>query len=312
MLAIRNNIRSYRLFTNMEKDDATELYMTGGCGIFAIALHKVFGYPIGALLDTENIEYYDENEEPIASVIHVFTHKDNKIIDVKGIRSIEEMKACYWDVEGHVDWKVSEGEIREEYSGDDKPLYPVLASDVQEAIEYIESNRAEYDISSKQTLTEYVKALIQEEYERGHMTKKLFKKFKDIPTEQQQIGAKPKGFWYDCNGEWARWVTASMPYRIGKHNYKVQVDLSKMIVIRNYRDFVAFENKYKTMVLDQVPGFADENDLWINWPKVAQDYSGIEIAPFIRKADDRNWYYVWDVASGCIWEKSAFKGVEKA
>ena len=36
--------------------------MTGGCGIFAIALHKVFGYELGSYLDDENIEYYDEDE----------------------------------------------------------------------------------------------------------------------------------------------------------------------------------------------------------------------------------------------------------
>lgn len=429
------------LFTIMEKEGIVEFYMTGGCGIFAIALHKVFGYAIGSLLDDENTEYYDEDEEPIASVVHVFAHDGDKIIDAKGVRSIEKVKADYWDVEGRIDWEVSEREIREEYSGEDRPLYPVLDSEIQEAVEFIENNREEYSLSAKiiekpllenidmagigkqikalklngfggdcpaaaieindrlfdgegeyivaankfwfnkhhrvighvavkfldrywdasgettldhleswgmldeqdpdysddpewtpedayevellgmnedelreifdmepkQSLKECIKALVQEEFERTHITGKLFKKFNDIPIERQQIGEKPKGLWYDLDRSWIRFVGKRMPgwwSKNGKHTYKVQVDLSKMIVIRNYKELVAFEKKYGT-------GSIAENDFWIDWPKVARDYSGIEIATFIRKADDRNWYYVWDVASGCIWEKSALKNVEK-
>jgi hypothetical protein len=47
-------------------------------------------------------------------------------------------------------------------------------------------------------------------------------------------------------------------------------------------------------------------DYYINWPKVAQDYSGIEICPYQWKFRlNYMWYYGWDVASGCIWNQNA-------
>lgn len=154
-------------------------------------------------------------------------------------------------------------------------------------------------------LKEYIRAIIQEEFERGHMSKKPFKEFKDIPA--QEPGMKPEGFWYDCDGEWSRWVESEMPHWKGKHNYKVQVDLSKMIVIRNHRQLKAFEEKYG------IRHSYGDGYMEIDWSKVAQDYSGIEIAPYISSARfSSTWYCGWDVAGGCIWEKSAFKGVEKA
>lgn len=258
-----------------------------------------------------NKKIFDSEGEYIVAANKFWFNKHHRVIGHVAVKYLDR----YWDASGEttLDHLESWGMLDEQdpdYSND-----PEWTPEDAYEVELLEMNEEElreiFDMGSKQSLKECIKALVQEEFERGHMTKKKFKQFKDIPAEQQQIGAKPKGFWYDCDGEWARWVAEAMPYRIGKHNYKVQVDTSKMIVIRNYREFVAFENKYKTTVLDQVPGFADENDLWINWPKVARDYSGIEIAPFISKADDRNWYYVWDVASGCIWEKSALKNVEK-
>jgi len=153
-------------------------------------------------------------------------------------------------------------------------------------------------------LKEYVRAIVKEEFERAHMSKKKIRQFKDIPT--QLPGMKPEGFWYDCDGEWSRWIDSEMPHWKGKHNYKVQVDLSKMIVIRNYKQLKAFEEKYG------IKKPYGDGYMEIDWPKVAQNYSGIEIAPYIQSARfSVLWYYGWDVASGCIWEKSALKNVEK-
>lgn len=135
------------LFEEVEDYRSVDYYMKGGCGIFAIALQRVFPqYELGSYLDDENIEYYDEDEEPIATVVHVFAHVGDRVIDAKGIRTIKAMKDDYWDVEGRVDWNVSEREIREEYSGDDRPLYPVEDNEVQEAVDFIERNRSKYEI----------------------------------------------------------------------------------------------------------------------------------------------------------------------
>ena len=161
------------------------------------------------------------------------------------------------------------------------------------------------------SLKEYIRSVIQEEFARTHNSKRLFNKFEDVPVSSQKVGGKPKGFWYGCDGSWERWAKQEMPKFLGKHNYKVQVDLSKMIVIRDYPQLIFFEKKYGVNVLDKVPGYEDMVDVYIDWPRVVKEYSGIEIAPYISKARERDWYFGWDVASGCVWEKSALKSVEK-
>jgi hypothetical protein len=78
-----------------------------------------------------------------------------------------------------------------------------------------------------------------------------------------------------------------------------------MIIIRNYDELVAFEEKY---------GIEDQPRRYmvINWGKVAVDYDGIEIAPYIFKARNKHmWYYGWDIASGCIWANGAIQNIEK-
>lgn len=140
-------MKLYKLLFEGEDYRSIEYYMTGGCGIFAIALQHVFSdYKLGSYLDDENIEYYDADEEPIATVVHVFAHSGDKVIDAKGVRTIKSMKDDFWDVEGRVDWNVDEREIREEYSGDDRPLYSVEDSEVEAAVDFIQQNRSKYEV----------------------------------------------------------------------------------------------------------------------------------------------------------------------
>ena len=281
-----------------------------GRQIKALKLNGFGGDCAAAAIEINN-RLFDGEGEYIVAANKFWFNKHNRVLGHVAVKFLDR----YWDASGEttLDHLEAWGMLDEQdpdYS-DDPEWTPEDAYEVELFGMNEDELREIFDMEPIQSLKECIRALIQEEFERAHITKRLFKKFKDVPVEQQKIGEKPKGFWYDCDGEWARWVADAMPYRVGKHNYKVQVDLSKMVVIRNYREFVAFEKKYGTSTVDKVPGFADETDFWIDWPKVAKDCSGIEIAPFVRKADDRNWYYVWDVASGCIWDKSALKGVEK-
>ena len=47
--------------------------------------------------------------------------------------------------------------------------------------------------------------------------------------------------------------------------------------------------------------------MFIDWPKVAERYDGIIIAPYqwSRRLDGPMWYYGWDCASGCVWRARA-------
>ena len=47
---------------------------------------------------------------------------------------------------------------------------------------------------------------------------------------------------------------------------------------------------------------------FIDWVEVAEQYQGIIIAPYIyarRLTHHTFWYYGWDCASGCVWDKEA-------
>ena len=42
---------------------------------------------------------------------------------------------------------------------------------------------------------------------------------------------------------------------------------------------------------------------FVAWSEVAEDYSGIIVAPYSReRSESYLWYYGWHCASGCIWD----------
>lgn len=124
------------------------------------------------------------------------------------------------------------------------------------------------------------------------------------PGSVQKAGFKPRGLWYSCGSEWDDWCRYEMPEWITKspYVYRIEVNLSRMLVIRDDDDFRAFESSY----LVRGRGMAV-----IDWKAVARDYDGIEICPYQnQRRMSSDWYYGWDVASGCIWGSGAFKSVE--
>lgn len=119
-------------------------------------------------------------------------------------------------------------------------------------------------------------------------------KFKS--TNTQRLAYKPNGLWYGIGPSWVNWVRSEMPHWETEHVFKVDIDESKMKIIRNYGDLLEFEKEY-LVIPKEYYGFK-----MIDWVRVAKDYSGIEIAPYLYKARMKHmWYYGWDVASGCIW-----------
>jgi hypothetical protein len=143
----------------------------------------------------------------------------------------------------------------------------------------------------------------EDNIERVFRSPKPFTGFR--PVSGQEVGFKPKGLWYSCGSEWDDWCLYEMPEGItgSPYVYRIEVNLSRMLVIRSDDDFRAFESSYL------VPRGRSMSH--IDWKAVAQDYDGIEICPYqfkFRMSSD--WYYGWDVASGCIWGSAAFKSVK--
>lgn len=126
-----------------------EYYMEEGCGIFAVALSRVFpGGTIGIISDTEGVKWDEDTPE----LTHVFYESlDGKRWDVKGERTAQEMAEDFnlfkigigYDLDAGNDPKA----FMHQYMGNgfDKPLYGE-EEDVLEAIELIKANPELYGL----------------------------------------------------------------------------------------------------------------------------------------------------------------------
>lgn len=79
--------KGYRYVGDDGGDRTEDEFMGGYCGTFAVALHKLTGLPIWAMVEDDGME----------SVIHAFVRDGDKMIDVSGISDIlkpEEIEGC--------------------------------------------------------------------------------------------------------------------------------------------------------------------------------------------------------------------------
>lgn len=132
----------------------------------------------------------------------------------------------------------------------------------------------------------------------------LFSPSRWVPAGTQPVGPKPHGFWYSCGDEWDRWCASEMPHWItgSPFLYEIEVDESRLLRIQTAPALRAFEQKYS------VARYGDARHA-IDWAAVAATgVDGIEICPYRGEARWRsNWYYSWDVASGCVWNPRAIR-----
>lgn len=131
-----------------------------------------------------------------------------------------------------------------------------------------------------------------------HYTAKPFKSLRRAKQPDPHADRfKPSGLWYSVNGEWEEWCASEMPGWIeGGLLYEITLADEKMLRITTLDELDAFHAKHSTPYLGQM--------LTIDWRAVAEEWDGIEIAPYQykrRHTKDFLWYYVWDCASGCIW-----------
>lgn len=153
--------------------------------------------------------------------------------------------------------------------------------------------------ASKRIVRRYLKKAYS--VERVFRSPKPFTGFRNT-KQDSQADSKPNGLWYSCGSAWDDWCEYEMPQWItgSPYVYRIEVNLSRMLVIRTGEEFDAFEERY---------GVSVGRFKVIDWKAVAQDYDGIEICPY--RSDRRpDWYYPWAVASGCVWGSGAVKSVE--
>lgn len=123
-------------------------------------------------------------------------------------------------------------------------------------------------------------------------------------VSQSMPGPKPDGFWYGFGFSWVSWIDSEMPDWRCDHFYEVILAPgARVLKIKGVYAFDDFDRKYRA-------GAAGSLNRYIDWRAVARDYQGIEINPYLwARRLSSDWYYGWDVASGCIWDISAIDGL---
>jgi hypothetical protein len=123
--------------------------------------------------------------------------------------------------------------------------------------------------------------------------------------QKQKADGKPVGLWYSMPGEdgWAEWCrSAEFHLDSLAVETELKVDPSGMLVLTSLDELDTFHDAYSVPL---TPGVCPHN---IDWPRVAEEYAGIEISPYQwerRLEPGWLWYYGWDCASGCVWDAGA-------
>jgi hypothetical protein len=135
-------------------------------------------------------------------------------------------------------------------------------------------------------------------------------------SRRQRVHMKPRGLWLSVEGEddWDNWCRRE-GFRNHDDYYIYEVELAdnaNVLYITNAHELDEFTREYgspETIGGKARPSPSDYG-YDIDWPRLAREYDGIIIAPYIwsrRMESITFWYYGWDCASGCIWRKRAIR-----
>jgi hypothetical protein len=109
-------------------------------------------------------------------------------------------------------------------------------------------------------------------------------------------GRKPSGLWYACGSQWLDWKHAE-GYEVEDFVYLVRINEERILRLDSEQKVLEFSAK-----------FSVEGGELVDWVAVAgAGWSGVEICPYqnsLRMSPEVDWYYSWDVASGCVWNPS--------
>jgi len=128
---------------------------------------------------------------------------------------------------------------------------------------------------------------------------------------------KPDGFWFspendkqEYDGSWRDYLQQEC-HGGELLNYKYHVELAScanLLILDTVAKMYEFNKRYLLYYEEPVL-----RSLAILWQKVALDYQGIIIAPYhdsLRLHPNFRWYYLWDCASGCVWDISAVQSIK--
>lgn len=156
----------------------------------------------------------------------------------------------------------------------------------------------------------------------SHYTAKPIDALRPIEQPSMEAGEgspyKPRGLWLSVDGDedWRSWCEGNdFALDTFKHHYRVHLRSDcNVLRLTSESDILDFTDKYNKPFAYPGRSVSDYFGCYIDWPRVAQDYQGIVIAPYcwpLRLDPRTHWYYGWDCASGCIWDPSAIDRFEE-
>ena len=143
-----------------------------------------------------------------------------------------------------------------------------------------------------------------------HFSKNAISDLNPSAPQDDRITDKPVGFWVSDENEfgWKQWCEIE-GFREESLSNCAKVSLkpdANVLLISTEGELREFDARF---------GELDDDETWramglsrrmIRWDKVAELYDGIIISPYQSGTRmDIQWYYSWDVASGCIWNSDA-------
>jgi len=153
-----------------------------------------------------------------------------------------------------------------------------------------------------------------------HYTDQVFSFERRTYQQKPPLGfLKPLGLWVSVAGEddWPSWCREEEFCLSSLEHLSVVTlaDDANILMVSSPELLDEFHAEYAVDddFLRGRPWASDEKRYWaVDWPKVAEKYDGIIIAPYhwSRRLDGPMWFYGWDCASGCIWNLDAVASVE--
>jgi hypothetical protein len=125
-------------------------------------------------------------------------------------------------------------------------------------------------------------------------------------VEAMGATVRPRGLWYGCGSDWLSFADGAFEKYEDGVSYLYKIEPSESVLrISNEDDFKTFYWHFSEPVK-----VGSQNNP-IDWQAVASEYSGIEICPYLwSMRQEYDWYYGWDVASGCIWRPDGVKSID--
>lgn len=137
------------------------------------------------------------------------------------------------------------------------------------------------------------------------------KLFNPEQEPEPSVFSKPSGLWFSdetTEQSWLQWCK-SEEFNLERLKFAnhLDIDFSNILILKNSIEILHFTDEFGVKLR-----YGTYMQTLINWKHLAHIYKGILITPYdwdLRLDQRTRWYYTWDCASGCIWDKSAIKAI---